>query len=351
MGTELGLYRPSRSDRWYYDFQVNGDRYSRSTRKTTYREAVRVARDAYAQVVNRSTTPTRKDRLTLEIAFGRYFEEKGQALADADDILLRLDRLAEWLGRNRFLDELTLADLHNYQERRKKDGVANRTVNSDVPETIRRVMRQARKWHVETPEIDWSELNLDLPRHRVRSLTRKEKARLLWAVRKDHRRLVYFAMRSGLRLSALILRKDQILWDLNLIQYKAKSKYENDTKFLPMPPRVRRLIAHCCKQAPDSDWVFTYVMQRRRGPRPAGSRAPVTGRGFERVMRDAVDIAKLPDWRLIHDLRHTAATDTMQASQHPGAVKEMLGHSTIEQTMKYAHVLQEDVLRAMSKVR
>lgn len=55
-------------------------------------------------------------------------------------------------------------------------------------------------------------------------------------------------------------------------------------------------------------------------------------------------------WRLNHDLRHTAATDAMRASQHPGAVQGMLGHSTIEQTMRYAHVLDDDVRRAMEKM-
>jgi site-specific recombinase XerC len=359
--SELGLYQRQGKEVWYYDFEVNGERFTKSTRCTTRREAVKVARAKYAEATGLSPTPvqrSRKDRITLDRAFTRYWEEKGCELADAKDLLVRLDRIAERLGRDRFLDEITYADLHDYVQRRKRDGVANRTVNSDVPESIRRAVRWARKWGVErgelgNPDFDWNDLKLDLPRHRIRWLTRREKAQLLWAIRKDYRRLLYFAMRSGLRLGGLLPHKDDVLWEHNLIRYKAKSKYENDTKFVPMTGRVRRLVEHCCNENPLGDYVFTYVAQRSQ-PREGiqrGQRVPINARGFERAMRDAIDKIDLKDWRLIHDLRHTAATDLMSASQNPAAVKAVLGHSTIDQTMKYGHVLAEDVLAAMEKVK
>lgn len=358
---ELGLNQVGKKGYWYYDFQIDGARYKKSTRKASYRDAVKIAREAWA-VASGNGPPRvetgRKDRITLDDAFLRYFEEKGQDLADAQDMLVRLNRIAERLGRHRFLDDILFTDLHNYVQARKRDGVANRTVNADVPESMRRVVRWARKWNVAVGPMgeagfEWNELRLDVPRHRIRSLTRREKAKLFWALRKDYRRLLLFALRTGLRLGGLLPRKDDILWEQRLIRYKAKSKYENDSKFIPMTSRIEKLVRHCCNEDPKGEYVFTYVTQRSQPGKRIGKgwRVPINARGFERAMRDAVKKADLKDWRLIHDLRHTAATDAMRASQHPAAVKQMLGHSTLEQTMKYAHVLEDDVRRAMEKMK
>lgn len=356
----LGLHQRTKGGNWHYEFKIDGHKHRGSTRTKSHREAVRVAREAYAEAKAGPTvtlTGRRKERLTLDQAFARYYEEKGKDLADAEDLLVRLDRIADRLGRHKFLDEITFTDCHDYVQRRRRDGVANRTVNSDVPESLRRVARWARRWSIELgelgdPSFSWKELRLDLPRHRVRFLSRTEKAKLLWAVRKDYRRLVYFAMLSGLRLSAMLVHKDDILWEPKLLRYKAKSRFENDTKFLPITKRMERLIRYCCAEDPNGEWVFTYVAQRSvpHEKIARGDRVPINPRGFERAMTDAVAEAKLTDWRLIHDLRHTAATDAMRVSQHPAAVKAMLGHSTIEQTLKYAHVLHDDVRRAMEKM-
>lgn len=44
----------------------------------------------------------------------------------------------------------------------------------------------------------------------------------------------------------------------------------------------------------------------------------------------------------IHDLRHTAATLLLGKGVHPKVVQEMLGHSTMTQTMDtYSHVLPD----------
>lgn len=356
----FGLKQRKPGGNWHFEFQINRIKHRGSTGKKSHREAVKFARAKHAELSGTApvvSTARRKDRITLDEAFARYFEEKGQYLADADDLLVRLDRIAERLGRHRFLDEITFPDLHNYVQKRRRDGVANRTVNADVPESMRRVAKWAVKWGVDTGEVGqagflWKDLRLELPKHRDRFLSRSEKAQLLWAIRKDYRRLLVFAMLTGMRLSALMVHKDDVLWDVGLIRYKAKSRIENDTKFVPITSRVSRLLRYCFTEDPNGEWVFTYCAQRSKPAFDivAGDRVPVNPRGFERAMTDAVKKVGLPNWRLIHDLRHTAATDAMRASQHPVAVQKMLGHSTIEQTMKYAHVLHDDVRMAMEKM-
>ena len=60
-----------------------------------------------------------------------------------------------------------------------------------------------------------------------------------------------------------------------------------------------------------------------------------------RSFRPLLKRAGLPQIR-IHDLRHTAATLLLGRRVHPKKVQEMLGHSTITETMDtYSHVLPD----------
>ncbi len=60
-----------------------------------------------------------------------------------------------------------------------------------------------------------------------------------------------------------------------------------------------------------------------------------------RSFRPLLERAGLPRIR-VHDLRHTAATLLLGKGVHPKIVQEMLGHSTIAQTMDtYSHVLPD----------
>jgi len=49
-----------------------------------------------------------------------------------------------------------------------------------------------------------------------------------------------------------------------------------------------------------------------------------------------------------HDLRHTVATRLVEKGIDLVVVKEILGHSKIETTMRYAHTVPEQKLNAIS---
>ncbi len=48
-----------------------------------------------------------------------------------------------------------------------------------------------------------------------------------------------------------------------------------------------------------------------------------------------------------HDLRHTAATMMVMSGVDLATVKEILGHSSIEMTMRYAHPTTEGKMNAV----
>ena len=55
----------------------------------------------------------------------------------------------------------------------------------------------------------------------------------------------------------------------------------------------------------------------------------------------------IPDFRF-HDLRHTAATLMVMGGVDLVTVKEILGHSRIEMTMRYAHPTSENKRKAVA---
>src|SRR5205085_3691408 len=139
------------------------------------------------------------------------------------------------------LHQITTDELTAYQTERRKDEVANRTINAEVPELISRLWKRAKLWRVDRGELgeadfSWSALKLDIPKHRTRSASRIEEMRLMRKLRLDYRAIVRFAVMSGLRRRALILKRDQIDWQEMVIEYAKKSKHTGDKGWLPITP-------------------------------------------------------------------------------------------------------------------
>lgn len=90
--------------------------------------------------------------------------------------------------------------------------------------------------------------------------------------------------------------------------------------------------------------LFTYEALRGRDK---GERRPITYEGLKTVFTRDVKPA-VPGYRF-HDNRHTAATRVLRVSGNLKIAKELLRHSSITTTAKYAHVMQSDVMEAMEK--
>lgn len=355
----FGLHIPKRGTTWVYQFIVDGVRYSRSTRKTGLSEAIKIASKAHGIAVGDLPAIVRdelKPEMTLDLAFDRYYQERASHLKSANDLLSILARMSERLGPNTLLSRLTFNDLARYQVERKKDGVSNRTINYEIPQTIRPVVKRARKWGINCGALggftseEWRELSLPLPAHRSRTASRHEQAKLLWSLRKDYRPIIRFALMSGLRRAALLVKKEHVDWQAGYLGYEKKSHLVGDATVLPLTDAMLSLLRHAASQTgPDCEYVFTYVCKVAGNGKRAGRRYPINYEGLSNEMRKAVKKAGLKDWRLLHDLRHTAATETLRATQNLAVVQKMLGHTNISQTSRYAHVLMEDVRAAMNK--
>jgi site-specific recombinase XerD len=63
--------------------------------------------------------------------------------------------------------------------------------------------------------------------------------------------------------------------------------------------------------------------------------------------RKACHDAHIGDFHF-HDLRHTFATHFLRTTKNLYMLQSLLGHSSISMTQRYAHVIDEDRIKAMA---
>lgn len=333
----MSVYRPKKSPYWHYDFQVQSIRFHGSTGTKNKRAAQRREEEERRKAAEGRKRPA----MSLNEAFGKYYEEVARHHATATQADYWMDRLLKGLG-NKMLHEVEDGDIASYIAKRRAD-VSNASVNRET-QLLRRVYRHANlNWKVDVGEMpNWPRHLLPEPAGRVRELTSREEAALFAAIREDFHPLIRFALMSGARLGNCIrLTWAEVDYDAMEMRFRQKG---GTMHVLPITSAMKILLAN--QRGDHPIYVFTYVCARTIGKRQKGKRYPFSTTGWRRVWARALTKAKIADFRF-HDLRHTTATRLMRATGNLKLVKEVLGHTDIATTSRYAHVTKDDVRKAL----
>lgn len=358
----MSVYKPKNSPFYHFDFWVRGHRFYGSTDETERRRAETVEAAERRKAV--SLSATNKGGMTFDQAAARYWEEVGQHKTGAEEIDRNLERLVVMVGPGTLIaniDDNLLAKLISNRRMavrwgRKGDGakpVSAATVNRQITQLLRPILIRARKiWKIQLPdEPDWSEHLLAEPKERVRELKTDEEARLEKVERGDYRLPRQFAQITGLRLREVVgLTWGQIDFGERVINVVGKGDRPHT---IPLTTQLRELLHPLRGNHPEM--VFTFVAERTRTCGKTGQkfikgvRYPITYWGMTTRRKRDFAKAEIKDFRF-HDLRHTAATRIVRATGNLKVAKELLGHSDIRTTAKYAHAMLDDVREAMNQV-
>ena len=316
----MPLKRRAGSPHWWYDFTVHGYRYRGST-KTDDREAAEIIAAKLESDTRIDRAIGRKPRLTLGEATRRYWDEHAKRLPSADTIEYQLANLKAGVGAATFLDAIEVGALAVFAASRR-GRVSDSSVNREFT-ILRAVLRMAgRRWGMAVPEIDWPALRLREPEPRKRYLTEQEADKLLAAAAPHLRAPIILSITTGLRLNN-IARLDWSQVDLQRreITVRQKSKRPGgETLVVPLNEEAFLALANANPKDTGPVWYY-------RG-RPTHS--------WKRAFSRAVTRAGLSGLRW-HDLRHTTASWLIQGGQGLDLVRDVLGHSEVATTQRYAH--------------
>jgi integrase len=360
----MSLYRDARSKFWRFDFQIQGYRFSGSTKCQSKRDAEKIeaAEKAKAGILVDRLIRTAAGPMTIEAACTRWWNEHGRHLADPA-LKGRLDWLVAQIGPRTPLHAISDDTVSRLVEQRKldvrragcdQDGaqlyrpITANTVNKTTIVLLRRVLRRARdNWDAAIlREPVWKKHVLKETRRPVRELSAAEDLLLDAIESPDFIALRRFAEITGLRRRNLLLTWPQVDFELGVIRVVTKGGVP---RTLPLTKEAYAILWAQRGNHPQA--VFTYVARKTRKipkagvERIKGSRYPITLSGMASNKRNwkgaGVDAR-------IHDLRHTAAMRTLRATGNLRLVQKLLGHTDIAITARfYTDATLEDLRSAM----
>lgn len=240
-------------------------------------------------------------------------------------VFRKLDALSRLLGADTLIADLTNANILDYRAKRRGEGLQPHSINRDF-NCLKAALNHASVMHSqEVPPLAWKRLRAKEPPNRIRFLSRDEFDALLAASDPELRRIIQFAVATG-------LRKDNVL-SLNWREVDLSSAMVTVT--------IKGDKLHTVRLTPPMRAMLATSDTRR------GRVFNVTN--FRRRWDAAVRDAKLHDFRF-HDLRHTFASWARMAGADLSDICEALGHSDVSVTMRYAHIEPTEHRSAFDRV-
>jgi integrase len=363
----VSVYKHQDSPFYHYDFQLKGHRFHGSTGAKSKREAEAVeklertkARQQFEKAGHAATS------LRIDDVADRYWLEVGQHHVGKETTERDLARLVEYFGKDKLLTDIVDDDVtklvawrrghrvtrHGKGRAKEAPLIAPATVNRSTTEVLKKLFTRAKaSWNVRFDrEPDWKRHRLAEPEERVRELMPDEMRALNDTARDDYREIMDFADESGLRLNECLLRWSEVNWEGRQIVKTGKGGRRIT---VPITPLIRDILWPLRGRHPE--FVFTYVAKRTRKGTDLvkGQRYPVTYSGLKTEWKRHRKRSGVQGFRF-HDKRHDFATKLLRETRNLKLVQKALNHRNIKTTLKYAHVLDQDVaagIEAMQEKR
>lgn len=334
-------FRPKGSRNFHFDFQIKGRRFHGSCGTEDFEEAKAIEAEARVRAKN---DPIARGIYTVSEALGTYITDVSAHQSSHRTTVSQGKGILTAVDPKRRLDQLTNADIMHLITRRRAV-VANGTVNRELDLLGRACRHMAKVYGAAlSADLDFSGVKLKEPKEITRELTWEEQDRLFEHLRADLHPFVKFALMTGARLETIC----ELRWpDVDFRHKRIRFEMKGDAEmFFPMNGELAALLSALPRAThkDSADFVFTYLSHRTKPPQR--KRIVTGGGGISEDFRAALHLAKIPAFRF-HDLRHTFGTRLLRKTRNLKLVSKLMGHASIETTVRYAHVLQDDMEEAV----
>lgn len=331
-------FRTKKTRVYQFDIVVKGSRLRGSCGTEDYEEAKAVEAQIRADAKNQRAVA---GTYTLAEALGTYHRDKVIGTPTESTNAGQCRAILKHMDGKLKIVQITDADILAYVAK-DRENCKNATVNRRL-QMLGRAIRHIEKFYkAEIPTLDLKAAETKEPREIVRELSGDEQERLFQALPYEYHSLVSFALMTGARVATIT----NLRWsDIDLVNREMTFRLKGDD-IMTFP--INREVAALLSALPRSnvlryrEHVFTRLNKQtldRQAIDPHGGIMPT-------AFRKALLEAGIVDFRF-HDLRHTFATRLLRKTQNIKLVSKLLGHSNIETTTKYAHVLMDDLRDAL----
>ncbi|SDK15154.1 Site-specific recombinase XerD [Bradyrhizobium lablabi] len=362
----MSVYKPKKSPFYQYDFWLGCHRFHGPTKCANRKDAEKfetVERERAAILVKAMKRSAVS--LLIDDVADRLWNESAQHDAAPDATETNLARLIDYFGKAKSLTDIDHTEArkmvawrrgHHVTRRGKltkeeKDAlplITNSTVNRSATKVLQRLFTFAKTEGAQFEhEPNWTELLLPEPQERVRELHDDEAAAFDAAMRADYEPFFEFVGTSGMRQKECVtLRWSEVNFGTRQIVRIGKG---GRRVVFPITDTIRDILFPLQGQHPQ--FVFTYVAVygNKRLGRVRGQRYPLTINGTKTAWQTMRAKAGVKDFRF-HDYRHDFGTKLLRDSGNLKLVQKAMNHRDIKSTLRYAHVLDEDVASAVEAV-
>ncbi len=338
-----GLYQRGDSPFWWASYTDAGGARTRRSTETADRKEAEALLAKWKLAAHQEKHWDAPQRHTFDELMLAYLADTQAIKRSAERDRYSAKQLYPMFTR-RTLDSLTPGDIRQYIRQRTEEKIQPATINKELRLLSSALNYAAREW-------GWSVNNpvsgrtLPEPEGRVRWINAAEAEKLIEAARAEPKAAAYLpdfirlALHTGMRRGEMLnLEWERVDFSANLIHLAGINTKSGKRRSIPLNATARTALisraAFRASNCPASPWVFC----TKTGARIASIR-----RSFATACRRA----GIDDFNP-HDMRHTCAAHLVNAGVALVEVRDLLGHSSIVMTERYAHLSPENIRTAVA---
>ncbi len=322
--------------RFMYPAQRNGKFYRGTIGSQTIFNKDKISKFLYHKIKEIQEPIPQKETLTGLIEL--YMTRHAYKLSKEGTREISVFNLFKAFTGNKFVDEINLGHIEDYVAHRLKAELESSTINREMT-VIKSLFNKGIKWNIcqINPVSNWSKLK-ESP-GRIRYLTQDEEKRLIFetAYNPKSKQWLYIAVilarNAGLRQGELL----SLQWP--------------DIDFVSRSIKIMNTKANRFESVPINQTVFDVLSKAivRQGYVIQENNQPITLDRFKKVWKRVINACRIENLTF-HDLRHDFASRLALQGHSIQVIKELLRHTTLRMSERYAHLTQDHLRKAIESI-